>query len=317
MAQGLDQGNSLLWWSNNFGDMASDSPVWKAVKPFATGSLAGMFATTCIQPIDMVKVRIQLLAGTAEAAGPMTIASNMMKNEGFAAFYKGLDAGLTRQVVYTGARLGLFDKFTAMVKTPGKPLSFAANSVCALGAGGIAAVIGNPADLALIRMQADSMKPAAERAGYTNVFTTMGKIVAADGVGGLFAGCAPTASRAMALNFGMLAFNASGKDALKSMGVEGPAQVFGASAIAGFFASFFSLPFDFVKTMMQKQKPDPVTGELQFKSSIDCAMKVMAEGGPLRFYAGFPTFYVRIAPHAMITLIAQDYIKKFWGTVGL
>ncbi|CAK0901251.1 unnamed protein product, partial [Prorocentrum cordatum] len=30
------------------------------------------------------------------------------------------------------------------------------------------------------------------------------------------------------------------------------------------------------------------------------------EGGPLRFYAGFPTFYVRIAPHAMITLIAQD-----------
>merc|ERR1711874_352437 len=63
----------------------------------------------------------------------------------------------------------------------------------------------------------------------------------------------------------------------------------------------------------QKQKPDPVTGELQFKSSIDCAMKTMAEGGPLRFYAGFPTFYVRIAPHAMITLIAQDAIKKFWG----
>lgn len=265
----------------------------------------------------MVKVRIQLLAGTADAAGPMTIASNMMKNEGFASFYTGLSAGLTRQVIYTGARLGLFDKFTASCKEPGKPLTFAQNSVCALGAGGIAAIIGNPADLALIRMQADSMKPAAERAGYTNVFTTMGKIVAADGVGGLFAGCMPTASRAMALNFGMLAFNASGKDALKSMGVEGSAQLFGASAIAGFFASFFSLPFDFVKTMMQKQKPDPVTGELQFKSSIDCAMKVMAEGGPLRFYAGFPTFYVRIAPHAMITLIAQDAIKKFWGTVGL
>lgn len=33
-------------------------------------------------------------------------------------------------------------------------------------------------------------------------------------------------------------------------------------------------------------------------------------GGPLRFYAGFPTYYVRIAPHAMLTLIAQDFIKK-------
>lgn len=297
--------------------MAADSPVWKAVKPFATGALAGCAATCCIQPIDMVKVRIQLLAGTANAAGPLTIASNMIKNEGFASFYTGLSAGLTRQVVYTGARLGLFDKFTASAKTPGQPLSFAMNSVCALSAGGLAALVGNPADLALIRMQSDSMLPAAERQGYTNVFTTMGKIVSADGVGGLMAGCAPTASRAMALNFGMLAFNASGKDLLQSVGVTGAPQVFGASAIAGFFASFFSLPFDFVKTMMQKQKPDPVTGELAYKSSIDCAMKIMAEGGPLRFYAGFPTFYVRIAPHAMITLMAQDAIKKSWGKMGL
>merc|ERR1712014_74344 len=212
-----------------------DNPVWKACKPFATGSLAGMFATTCIQPIDMVKVRIQLLAGTAEAAGPVSMGSNMLKNEGIAAFYKGLDAGLTRQVVYTGARLGLFDKFTAMVKTPGKSLSFLENAGCALSAGGLAALLGNPADLALIRMQADSMKPAAERAGYTSVVTTMGMILKADGPGGLMAGAGPTATRAMALNFGMLAFNASAKDALGSAGVTGAPQVFGASAIAGFF----------------------------------------------------------------------------------
>jgi len=295
----------------------ADNPVWKACKPFATGSLAGMFATCCIQPIDMVKVRIQLTAGTAEAAGPVTIATRMLQTEGVAAFYTGLTAGLTRQVVYTGARLGLFDKFTSTVKTPGKSLSFAENAGCALSAGGIAAVVGNPADLALIRMQADSMKPVAERSGYTNVFTTMGKIVAAEGPTGLLAGAGPTATRAMALNFGMLAFNASAKDALGGMGVTGAPQVFGASAIAGFFASFFSLPFDFVKTQMQKQKADPVTGELPFKSSMDCAMKIMAEGGPLRFYAGFPTYYVRIAPHAMLTLIAQDFIKKSWSSVGL
>jgi len=295
----------------------ADNPVWQAVKPFTTGALAGCFATCCIQPIDMVKVRIQLLAGTANAAGPVTIASNMLKNEGLTAFYTGLSAGLTRQVVYTGARLGLFDKFTAMAKNPGEKMTFAKNAGCALSAGGLAALIGNPADLALIRMQADSMLPAAERSGYSNVFTALGLIVKKEGPMGLMAGCVPTATRAMALNFGMLAFNASGKDALASVGVTGQAQVFGASAIAGFFASFFSLPFDFVKTLMQKQKPDPVTGELQYKNALDCAMKVMKEGGPLRFYAGFPTFYVRIAPHAMITLIAQDAIKKQWGKMGL
>merc|ERR1711877_82810 len=109
---------------------------------------------------------------------------------------------------------------------------------CALSAGGLAALVGNPADLALIWMQADSMKPAAERMGYTSVVTTMGMIMKADGVGGLMAGAGPTATRAMALNFGMLAFNASAKDWLSDAGVKGHAQVMGASAIAGFFASF-------------------------------------------------------------------------------
>lgn len=297
--------------------MASDSPVWKAVKPFATGSMAGMFATSCIQPIDMVKVRIQLLAGTPQAAGPLTIAGNMMKNEGIASFYKGLDAGLTRQVVYTGARLGLFDKFTEMVKQPGQKLSFGQNALCALSAGGLAALAGNPADLALIRMQADSMKPAGEKAGYSSVVKTIGMIVKAEGPGGLMAGCAPTATRAMALNFGMLAFNASAKDALGNAGVTGNAQIFGASAIAGFFASAFSLPFDFIKSLMQSQKADPTTGKFKYSSSINCATTILKESGPLRFYAGFPTFYVRIAPHAMITLIAQDFIKKSWTSVGL
>merc|ERR1712190_564061 len=122
---------------------------------------------------------------------------------------------------------------TAMVKTPGKPLSFVENAGCALSAGGLAALVGNPADLALIRMQADSMKPAAERAGYTSVITTMGMIVKEAGVGGLMAGAGPTATRAMALNFGMLAFNASAKDWLSAAGVTGQPQVFGASAIAG------------------------------------------------------------------------------------
>merc|ERR1712190_372069 len=222
-----------------------------------------------------------------------------------------------RRVHGTGEKHEKFDKFTEMVQKPGQKLSFVENAGCALGADGLAALAGNPADLALIRMQADSMKPAAERAGYTGVIKTIGMIVKNEGPGGLMAGCVPTATRAMALNFGMLAFNASAKDALGSAGVTGQAQVFGASAIAGFFASFFSLPFDFVKSQMQSQKPCPTTGELPYKSSIDCAMKIMAEGGPLRFYAGFPTFYVRIAPHAMITLIAQDFIKKSWSSVGL
>ena len=45
------------------------SPAWKATKPFLNGGLSGMAATCIIQPIDMVKVRIQIGA----KGGPVSI----------------------------------------------------------------------------------------------------------------------------------------------------------------------------------------------------------------------------------------------------
>jgi len=297
----------------------ADNPVWKAAKPFVTGSMSGMMATCCIQPMDMIKVRIQLGAAGGGSTSPVAIASQMIKEEGFLSLYSGLSAGLTRQVVYTGARLGLFDIFTEKSKDkaydsiPG----FAKKSFCALGAGGIAAVLGNPADLALIRMQSDSMLPVAERRNYSGVGHALSSIASQEGPAALFKGAVPTATRAMALNFGMLAFNAQAKEMLQGAGAPVGVQVVGASAIAGFAASAFSLPFDFVKTQIQKMKPDPVTGEMPFKGPVDCAMKQVKMGGILRLWAGFPTYYFRIAPHAMITLLAQDQVKAVWKSMGM
>lgn len=34
--------------------------TWDKVRPFVIGGLSGMFATTVVQPIDTVKVRIQI-----------------------------------------------------------------------------------------------------------------------------------------------------------------------------------------------------------------------------------------------------------------
>jgi len=288
------------------------------MKPFVTGSLSGCFATCCIQPIDMVKVRVQLGAAEGGSTSPIEVTKKLLREDGIAGMYKGLSAGLTRQVFYTGARLGLYDIFTAKAKSPGEAsLPFWKTTICALSAGGIAAVIGNPADLSLIRMQSDTMLPEAERRNYRGVGHALTSIARDEGAAGLLKGAMPTATRAMALNFGMLGFNSLAKDQLKSAGVTGNAQVLGASAIAGFFASFFSLPFDYVKTQVQKMKPDPVTGEMPFKGPVDCAMQQIKKGGITRLWTGFPTYYVRIAPHAMITLLAQDKVKQMWSTVGL
>ncbi|KAF7846032.1 hypothetical protein BT93_L5523 [Corymbia citriodora subsp. variegata] len=195
----------------------------------------------------------------------------------------------------------------ARAETNGSKIGFKERAAAGLSAGGLAAMVGNPADLALIRMQSDGLKPLAQRANYSSVVDALTRIAKTEGVGALWSGAGPTVVRAMALNFGQLAFFSEAKEQLKDTPLSPRMQTLTASAFAGFFASFFSLPFDFVKTRLQKQSKRP-DGTLPYKGMIDCFKKVAAEEGPLRFYRGFSTYYVRIAPHAMVTLIVADYL---------
>ena len=282
------------------------TPAVRAALPFVNGGLAGMFATVCIQPIDMVKVRIQLAGEGARGGarpGPIAVARDIIAQGKVMDLYSGLSAGLLRQAVYTTARLGLFDTFqntlTARAKSEGRNVTFLERAGAGLSAGGFAALISNPADLALIRMQSDGLKPKDQRANYRSVFDALKRISANEGVGALWTGASPTVIRAMALNFGQLTFFAESKAQLKTRApdMSEGMQRFGASAIAGFFASFFSLPFDFIKTRLQKQSKGP-DGKYPYKGFVDCAQKVVKDEGLMRFYRGFGTYYVRIAPHA-------------------
>ena len=280
-------------------------PYTRTALPFVNGGLAGMTATTIIQPIDMIKVRLQL-AGEGLSTGPkptpLGITREIIASGKALDLYTGLSAGLLRQAVYTTARLGFFDTFMAMAKTRAEKnnqtIGFKERAGAGLTAGGLAAMVGNPADLALIRMQSDGLKPKDQRANYRSVVDALTRISKAEGITALWAGCLPTVARAMALNFGQLAFFAEAKTQLKGRTkMNAKAQTLTASAIAGFFASFFSLPFDFVKTRLQKQSRRP-DGTLPYRGMLDCAKKVIAQEGWLRFYRGFGTYYVRIAPHA-------------------
>ncbi|CAI7774136.1 unnamed protein product [Closterium sp. NIES-53] len=288
--------------------------VWGAVKPFMNGGTAGMMATCVIQPIDMVKVRIQLGQGSA-----FDVTKNIIQKEGVASFYKGLSAGLLRQATYTTARLGSFRYLTteATKANDGKPLPLYQKAACGLTAGAIGACFGSPADLALIRMQADSVLPVAERRGYKNAIHALTKIATDEGVTALWKGAGPTVVRAMALNMGMLASYDQSMEYFKdTLQLKEIPAVIGASAVSGFFASACSLPFDYVKTQIQKQKPGP-DGKLPYSSSMDCVMQTLKQGGPLKFYTGFATYCIRIAPHVMLTWIFLNQIQKLQKANGL
>ena len=70
-----------------------------------------------------------------------------------------------------------------------------------------------------------------------------------------------------------------------------------------------SLPFDNIKTKLQKMKKLP-DGTLPYKGFVDCALKTAANEGITGFWAGLPTYYFRVGPHSIITLLAAEALRK-------
>lgn len=71
--------------------------------------------------------------------------------------------------------------------------------------GVVGALIGNPCDLAMVRLQADSNRPVSERRNYRNVFDAISRVAREEGVATLWRGVGPTVSRAMLVTVGHLA----------------------------------------------------------------------------------------------------------------
>lgn len=182
-----------------------------------------------------------------------------------------LDAALMRQAFYTTARFGIFLNLQDWMKRKngGANLSFFQKMQCSLAAGGLGSIVGTPADLILIRLQADSTLPVEQRRGYTSFFDAAKRIPAEEGVLSLWKGAGPTVIRAMSLNLGMFTTYEEGKERLgKAMPNNQNLAWFLASCISGCTAACMSLPFDNAKTKMQKMTAGP-DGKMPYANIFD------------------------------------------------
>ena len=86
-----------------------------------------MAATCFVQPLDLVKNRMQVMKVVEGAARPSSasVLMNVVKKEGLFTLYNGLSAGLLRQATYTTTRLGIYTwLFETFSGTDGKPPGF-------------------------------------------------------------------------------------------------------------------------------------------------------------------------------------------------
>ncbi|XP_033221009.1 mitochondrial 2-oxoglutarate/malate carrier protein-like [Belonocnema kinseyi] len=231
-------------------DQSNDAKP-KTIPPvinFLNAGLAGMCGVCCVHPTDVVKNRMQI--STHRVTIRQTFL-HILKNERIINFYDGLSASLVRQATYTTTRLGIYNQLQDIwrEKYTSKP-SFLALSGMAAFAGGSGAFVGNPADLALVRMSTDGRLPPDQRRNYKNVIDAFIRVSKEEGITNLWRGSVATIGRAVVVNISQLATYSQTKYMLQSSFnvPEGVFLQFYSAMVSGLITSINSMPFDIAKT---------------------------------------------------------------------
>lgn len=184
-----------------------------------------------------------------------------------------------RQVVYGTSRIGLNRTFAQSLADHSGVhvtfLPFHLKALSAMASGSIAVCLGTPFDVALVRMQSDTMKPVAGRRNYRSVFDALIRVTATEGTSALYTGLVPNILRGMAMNVGMLScYDQAKASTMVFFGDTDPEHVsmsvrVVSAGIAGFAAAFLSLPCDLIKSRLQDMKPCPVRGTMPYRWELD------------------------------------------------
>lgn len=246
-------------------------------------------------------------------AGPLSVGMKILQTEGAAALYSGVSATVLRQTLYSTTRMGLYEVFKQKWSDPNSghfPLS--KKIAAGLLAGGIGAAVGNPADVAMVRMQADGRLPMSQRRNYKGVVDAITKMSREEGVASLWRGSSLTVNRAMIVTASQLASYDQIKEAILDRGVmgDGLGTHVSASFAAGFVASVASNPVDVIKTRVMNMKVEPGAAP-PYSGALDCALKTIRAEGPMALYKGFIPTISRQGPFTVVLFVTLEQVRKF------
>ena len=274
-----------------------------------------MAATMFVQPLDLVKNRMQMSgeAGAAKAyKSSLHAIVDIAKTEGISGMYNGLTAGLLRQATYTTTRMGIYQTLFEMATKDGASPGFPVKCAIGMTAGGIGAFFGNPADISMIRMTSDGRLPPDQRRGYTSVFNALARITKEEGLLTLWRGSAPTMARAMVVGAAQLATYSQAKELIIDSKIvsDGIVVHFVASMISGLVTTFASMPIDMAKTRIQNMKI--IDGKPEYRGVADVFGRVIRTEGFLSLWKGFTPYYLRLGPHTVLTFIFLEQMNMWY-----
>jgi len=162
---------------------------------FATASVAGGCAAVISCPIEVCLVRMSNDASlpVEQQRGYKNVFDAIMriaKEDGFGAFYRGVQPFAMRAMLVGGTQVATYDQFKMTYADFG--ISGIANQFCSsMSAGLIYSIVTMPFETAKNRMAFQKLDPITKEMPYRGTFQTIGKIAAADGVLSLWWGFLP------------------------------------------------------------------------------------------------------------------------------
>ncbi|KAK9909586.1 hypothetical protein WJX75_004503 [Coccomyxa subellipsoidea] len=277
-------------------------------KSIAASAIAACVAETLTLPLDTAKVRLQLQTkstGPPLYKGLLGTVGTIAKQEGAGALWKGLEAGLHRQCLFGGLRIGMYEpvKRLYMGSTPDAVAPFHTKVAAGLTTGALGILIASPTDLVKVRMQSEA---GGGPKRYPNARAAYGIIAREEGLLGLWKGVTPNIGRNAIINAAELASYDTIKSALISTGYfEDTVPCHLASGLgAGFFAVCFGSPVDVVKSRLMGDK----TG--QYSGLVDCFVKSFRSGGLATFYNGFLPNFARLGSWNCAMFLTVEQVKK-------
>ena len=111
------------------------------------------------------------------------------------------------------------------------------------------------------------------------------------------------------MNFSLLVPFEEAKKQLKPYIKDDRQRTYCASFLSGICATILSLPFDNIKTKLQKMKKKP-DGTYPYRGFVDCFGKTIKQEGSGRLWVGVNTYLIRVAPHAVISLLVNEMLRN-------
>ncbi|SMY28939.1 unnamed protein product [Zymoseptoria tritici ST99CH_1A5] len=217
---------------------------------------------------------------------------------------KGLGASLTRTVIYSGLRFGIYEKLKELSTTPTHTPTAPAMAGLAAISGIAGSLSSNFADIVCLRMQNDLGLPIDQRRNYKNIGHGVVKMIRTEGWRSIWTGAGVGAGRAAVGTATQLAgYDIFKRELLKrtTLGDDIPVHIT-ASCLAGFLSTLLCSPLDVFKARIMTQKKG---------GSIPGMIKLMFKTeGPLWMYRGLTPALISRGPSTIITFVAFEQLKK-------